>query len=131
MAISGFIMMYHAAQLAFAERNYLAAGDAEPPKGLLVIELRHELAKRGVDVGERTARRLDLEALGDRSIATVSCRSAHAFAAVQEWSFELVALPLVHASPAIQTVFNFGRRRFRCAPPHSVTRRFKGRRSPS
>jgi hypothetical protein len=30
----------------------LAAGDAEPAKALLVIELCHELAKRGVDVGE-------------------------------------------------------------------------------
>ena len=30
----------------------LAASDAEPAKALLVIELRHELAKRGVAVGE-------------------------------------------------------------------------------
>jgi hypothetical protein len=30
----------------------LAAGDAEPAKALLVIELLHELAKRGVDVDE-------------------------------------------------------------------------------
>ena len=30
----------------------LAAGDAEPPQALIVIELGHELAKRGVDVGE-------------------------------------------------------------------------------
>src|SRR5271157_423427 len=30
----------------------LAAGDAEPPQALLLIELGHELAKRGVDVGE-------------------------------------------------------------------------------
>ena len=30
----------------------LAAGDAEPTKALLVIELRHELADRGVDVGK-------------------------------------------------------------------------------
>src|SRR5271166_3982457 len=30
----------------------LAAGYAEPPKALLVIELRHKFADRGVDVGE-------------------------------------------------------------------------------
>ena len=30
----------------------LAAGDAEPPQALLLIELRHEFAERGVDVGE-------------------------------------------------------------------------------
>ena len=30
----------------------LAAGDAEPAQGLPFVELRHELAERGVDVGE-------------------------------------------------------------------------------
>ena len=30
----------------------LAAGDAEPPEDLFFVELRHELAERGVDVGE-------------------------------------------------------------------------------
>jgi hypothetical protein len=34
----------------------LAAGDAEPPKALLVIELRRELAERGVGFGETVAR---------------------------------------------------------------------------
>jgi hypothetical protein len=30
----------------------LAAGDAEPPQALSFVELGHELAKRGVDIGE-------------------------------------------------------------------------------
>ena len=30
----------------------LAAGDAEPPQALALVELRHEFAERGVDVGE-------------------------------------------------------------------------------
>ena len=30
----------------------LAAGDAEPAQGLALVELGHEFAERGVDVGE-------------------------------------------------------------------------------
>jgi hypothetical protein len=82
-------------------------------------------------IGEQTARRLDLEALGDRSIAMVSCRSAHAFAAVQEWSFELVALAPCTRQPRDPDRLRFWSKSISTCSPHSMTRHFKGRRSPS